>query len=78
VRAKAYAEAARTAGPQAQQMVDRWHPLWHKLGEYVDKVVAVHHRCIKLAFTGGEGASRWRYPTDSSTHSWSPGPNPAQ
>ncbi|WP_419995028.1 ISL3 family transposase [Streptomyces boninensis] len=44
-RANAYAEAARTACPDAVQVADRFHP-WMNLCEAVEKCVVEHRKCL--------------------------------
>ncbi|WP_256370996.1 transposase [Micromonospora sp. KC207] len=44
-RASSYAEAARTAAPDAVQIANRFH-LWRNLCQAVEKVAAAHRNCL--------------------------------
>ncbi len=44
--ASGYAEAVRSAAPNAIQVADRFH-LWRNLSTAVEKIAAAHRRCLR-------------------------------
>ncbi|MFE7530765.1 ISL3 family transposase [Kitasatospora sp. NPDC057542] len=61
-RASAYAEAASSDAPQAQQIADRYH-LWHNLTQAVERTVLDHRSCLNsLPMIEPEPEPQWETP----------------